>query len=324
MANTKLEDKYSWEELGEIVYNRICESKFLTKINKNDFLKWFDEREKVGWRFDWRLVARAYAISQQLNNQGDHFTVIVGGEGSGKSTLGEQFCSWIAPDMEIKDVVFDIGVYIRRLRDIAKEYKKVKKNRSLQIDEGGISLFSREALSTSNRVLAKTFMAQRFLNVHVSICIPHYWSLDPLIRNHRINTLIIIKKRGKYKVISGKGIKIFNKVGTKDKTRSLLTIAVPYGYFFEGDFRKDFTDNISNEEYEDHKFNHIKGFLDDAQTEASTLKMIKLNKVENELGLARQTLINYINNGTIEGKKIGSQWFITQKAYEKLLNIGDK
>lgn len=321
----KLENKYSWEEIGELFADRIEQSKFIEPFKRNEFIEWFKEREKIGICFDWRLVARAYIIWQHLKKEGDHFTVIVGTEGSGKTTLATQLCAWVAPKMILEDLVFDMSHYIRKLQQVANNYKKNKAqgiSRSILIDEGGISLFSREALTTSNKVLAKTFMVQRFLNVHVGICIPHFWSLDKLIREHRINSLIIVKERGYYKCITGKGIKILNKYGTKDKIKPLIAQPIPYGFFWDGTFNKEFPKTIDKEEYEKHKFKHIQNFLEDAKLEADTVKMIKVARLEREFGLKRDVIVNQIKEGKIQGRQIGTQWFITRKAYEKLIMAG--
>lgn len=319
-----LENEYSWEEIGELFADRIEKTEFISKDRwkRHEFLEWFKIREKIGVRFDWRLVARAYTIWQNMQNEHDHFTVVVGKEGFGKSTLAIQFSAWIAPNTDIDDILFNMPNYVKKLQDISKDFKKNKKeknDKSLLIDEGGISLFSREALSRSNKVLAKTFMVQRFLTVHVGICIPYYWILDKLIRKHRIDTLIILKSRGKYKAVVGKGIKIINKLGAKDEDKPLIALPIPYGLFWEGHFSKKFPKTISKIKYENHKFKHIRQFLDDAKLEADTVKMIKVSQLERDFGIKRDTIIAEIHNGKIEGRKIGNQWFITKKAYEKLV-----
>ena len=235
-----------------------------------------------------------------------------------------QHSAMIAPGMDLKDVVFDMPQYVKKLKEVAKHYKKFKKqfdDRSIGIDEGGISLFSREALSKSNKILAKTFMVQRFLNVSVSICIPHFWSLDTLIRNHRINTLVIIKKRGEYKCIVGKGIKIMNKLGAKNKEKDLLAIPIPYQYFWEGKFKKSFPKTINMKEYEKHKFKHIQSFLDDAELDAKQQDMIPLKRIEKEIGIPEEDMKIEIRNGTVDGRRIGAKWFITKKAYKKLFKL---
>lgn len=320
----KLEDQYSWEELGKLIADRIEKTEFinLKEWRRYEFLEWFEKREEVGLKFDWKLVARCFSIWKSLQKEHDHFTVIVGDEGVGKTTLATQVSAFTTPTLELTDLVFNMQNYIKKLQEISNDYKKNKKdknNKSIIIDEGGISLFSRESLSLSNKILAKTFMVQRFLNVNVVICIPHYWSLDSLIRNHRINTLIVIKKRGKYKAFVGKGIKILNRLGAKDKDKPLIAVAIPYGFFWDGDFHKDFPKTISKRKYEHHKFKHIQSFLEDAKIEADTTKMIKVARLEKEFGIKRDTIIAEIHNGNIEGRKIGNQWFITNKAYEKLI-----
>lgn len=243
---------------------------------------------------------------------------------SGKTTFEIQLMSFISPNCDLKDVVFDMPQYITKLSKVAKEYRVNKINKddqSIGIDEAAISLFSRESLSKSNKVLAKSFFVQRFLNVHTLICIPHYWSLDTLIRNHRINTLIIIKKRGKYKAVTGKGIKILNKIGSKDRTKELIQLPIPYGMFFEGEFRKSFPKTMSKTEYERYKFRHIKNFLEDVKLEASAEIMVPVKRIEKDLGIPQQNLIDSIKSGELEGKRIGNNYFLSKKAYQKLVNV---
>ena len=323
-----LVNKYSWKELAELTATRLEKElapKDMKKWNREHFIEWFMVREKVGYTIDWRLIGRAYMIWQQLQKESDHFTVIVGREGVGKTTLGANLSSWVAPRMNLDDVCFNMYGYVGRLQKAAKNYKKNKFegiSRSIMIDEGGIDLFSREALSKSNKILGKTFMVQRFLNVHVCINIPNWWMLDSLVRDHRVNTLIVIKERGKYECIVGKGIKILNKLGKKDKDKELWAIPIPYGLFWEGNFNKDFPSTIDTKDYDKHKFKHIQSFLEDARLEASTVKMVKVGILEKELGVKRDTIIAQIHSGDIEGRKIGNQWFITKKAYEKLMMMG--
>ena len=320
MAN-RLENKYTWEEIGELFADRIEAKEFILKKNWNrkHFLEWFKIREKIGILFDWRLVGKCYTIWKELQNENDHFTVIVGSEGIGKTTLAIAMCSWIAPDMDLNDIVFDMPNYISKLMEIADAYKKLDRDdRSILIDEGGISLFSRESLTKSNKTLAKSFMIQRFLNVHVAICIPHYWSIDTMIRNHRIKTLIICKERGSYKCIVNKGIGIMNKIGKKNKERPLNNIPIPYNCFWEGNWSKDFPKVIDKSEYDKYKLKHIRKFLHGVQDEADTVRMVKIGEASKKLTIDRRTLIKMIKNKEIEGKKIGTNWFLTKKALEKL------
>lgn len=322
-----LENKHSWTELAEMFADRIEKYKFINPKDwkRHHFIEWFMERESLGLCFDWRLIARAYVVSNKLKKNHDHFTVFVGGEGTGKTTIAIQFMAWVSPSFNLKDVIFSMPDYVSRLQEFARDYKENKAkgiNKSLQLDEGAISLFSRESLSLSNKLLAKTFFVQRFLCVNVGICIPHYLSLDNLIRNHRINTLIIIKKRGDYKCVVGKGIKIFNKLLDREKLKELIAIPIPYEFFWEGNFNKDFPRTISSKKYDDHKYKHIKHFLSEAKLEANTVKMVKVTILEKEFGIKKDTIVSEIHKGNIDGRKIGNQWFITKKAYDKLVMAG--
>lgn len=321
----RLEDKYSWPELGNLVADRIVLKQFLDvkTFKREKFLSWFAEREKIGMVFDWRLVARCYVICDQLQKKNDHFTVIVGGEGKGKSTLAQQMAAWINPELTLDSTVFNLKDYLKQLTlatEIRAKEGITAKGLPLcpTIDEGGIDLFSRESMSKSNRILAKTFMVQRFLKLSVTICIPFYWGLDPYIRQHRVNTLIVIRERGQYKAVVGKGIKILNMHGKKDKDKPMLSIAVPYGTFWEGTFSVRFPKTISRDDYEAHKFKHIKNFLRTVSEEAETLEFIHTEKVEAQLGLRRGALTADIQSGKYEGKMIGNKWYLTQKGYKTL------
>jgi hypothetical protein len=79
----KLDEVYTWEQLGCRCADMIEKSNFLEKgvYNRKRFLIWFRKREKLGLNFDWHLVGRLYFISRRLERKYDHFTVIVGHEG---------------------------------------------------------------------------------------------------------------------------------------------------------------------------------------------------------------------------------------------------
>ena len=255
-----LEDQYSWEELGILIADRIEKNDFIhgREWSRRDFLKWWTKREKVGYRFDWQLVARCWVIWKSLQKKHDHFIVVVGKEGSGKSTLAFQIASFISINFTDKDIVFDMPQYVNQLQKVSqsfKKWKKKRKNSCIVIDEGGISLFSRESLSKGNKMLAKTFMIQRFLCVCTIICIPYYWNLDKLVRQHRVNTLITVKKRGYYFTVVGKGISILNKLGMKSPDKNLWAIPIPYGLFWEGVFRKPFPNTLDEKKYNKRKLN---------------------------------------------------------------------
>lgn len=325
----KLETGKTWGEVADMITNRIIEAKIDNKFEPDKFKRWFMAREKLGLRFDYILIHRAYKIWQNLQNEGDHFSLIVGDEGTGKSTLGAQFCAWISPNMNLEDISYNMKSYVKKLKEIASTYKIGeidKEDKSVLLDEGGIDLYSRDAMKLSNRILSKTFMVQRFLNIHTCICLPHYWSLDKFVRNHRIKTLIIIPERGAYKCITGKGIKAINRCKDIEMQTPLNKISVPYGYFWEGHFRKDFPDTLDKSEYEKRKLKYIASFLDEVDTETeqdpTKAPFVPLKVVASELGVHPVTLNEKVRNGSIKGVKFGNIWKIPQNEVQSLRENG--
>ncbi len=269
-----------WEKLGYITIQKI-ERDIIAQVpyirrwwKRDDFLRWFMRRRRVGWRFDHMLIFRAYFIWRELNRQGDHFTVIVGREGQGKSTLGSQFNSWISPNsFNVPAMCYNGVQLLNNLDKIAENYEasKGREKKSLQMDEGGMDLFAREAMRGTNVWLNKTFFAQRFLNVHTTICIPNFYMLDSGVREHRVKTLILVTNRGHYKAIVGEGIRMAND-GIHEYRKQLGAVPIPKGFYWTGRFSAQFPNTMSKVEYEKDKLKNIRAFL------KSALKGIKDDK----------------------------------------------
>lgn len=323
-----LEKKYTWEDLGSLTADRIEKYQLIKKgWNRKKFLEWFMIRKKLGYLFDWKLIARAYKIWTDLNTESDHFTCIVGSEGSGKSTLAVQFMSWISPNAALDDITYTMNQFISKMSDIADDYhqNKIDQNdKSIVMDEGAIDLFSRESMKKSNRVLAKTFFVQRFLNVHVIICIPRFQYLDSVIRDHRVKTLISIFKRGKCKVIVGqKGFNVLN-TGIK-KEKNINHIQIPYGSFFQADFSKEFPHTIDKSKYENFKYKNIVKFLQDAKddvqaTEKEGTDYLKVTPFARKLGVSTETVRRMIYKGKIKAKRIEGQYLIHKDTVEGIVS----
>ena len=49
------------------------------------------------------------------------------------------------------------------------------------------------------------------------------------------------------------------------------------------------------------------------------MKMITAAKVAKEIGCSNETIIRMIKKGKVEGKMIGSKYYLTRKAYDKLI-----
>lgn len=313
-----LEKEYTWPELCDLVLARLKEK--IPAKEHTQFRKWFMEREKIGFLFDYKMVLRCYNIWKELKNNLDHFIVISGREGLGKSTLAMQIASWIEPSFSTKDICYNAENFLEILRNRANESLTAPNDfKSIVMDEG-TELLSREAQNLTNRILTKTFFIQRALKCLVIINIPNFHMIDPVIRYHRVKTLIQIIARAKYKAITGEGIRRISKKG-KD-TKEIETIRLQYGTFWEGDFRKPFPKTLSFEDYEMHKYNGIRKALDEMQGNLTQKKMIPASQVAKELGVGKNVMPKLITEGKAEGKKIGGRWYITKKSHDKLLGTG--
>jgi hypothetical protein len=120
MSNA-LEDRMTPTELCEHVLTKIGHK--LKSEELETFKKWFIYRvEKVGYLFDYLLVLRCFRIWQELCAGLDHFIVIEGREGFGKSTLSFQIAAWISPDsFDINHICYSAKDYISILQKEAEK-----------------------------------------------------------------------------------------------------------------------------------------------------------------------------------------------------------
>ncbi len=316
-----LEEGMTWEEIYEHIHIKIGHKLKVTE--QTTFKKWFMEREGIGYLFDPILILRCFRIWQDLQRDLDHFIVCSGREGYGKTTLSFAVAAWVTPKgFSLDNVCYGAKRYLDILSKKVEEYVSNKEktivNETIVLDEG-TELLSRESLNLTNRALAKTFFVQRALKFLVIINIPNFHMLDTIIRNHRVRTLFEITNRGKYKAITGKGIKIVAKEGQNNK--EVKGIRLPDGCWWQGYFRKDFPKTINREEYEGHKILAIKDMLDTMKDDVVERKMYSVVKACKEIGCNRMTLINMIKKGEVEGKQVGSKWYLTRKAYDKLITV---
>lgn len=119
----RLTDTMNWEEICEHTLTKIGHK--LKQGEVSIFRKWFAEREKVGYLFDQTMILRCFRIWQDLQKGLDHFIVISGREGFGKTTLSFQIAAWVNPDgFDIGNVCYGAKSYIDILSKKAEEYTK--------------------------------------------------------------------------------------------------------------------------------------------------------------------------------------------------------
>lgn len=310
----------SWSELCDHVMLKI--GKNLKPKEVNEFRKWFMLREQIGYRFEPALILRCFKIWQDLKNHLDHFIVISGREGYGKSTLALQLACWVTPNFTLKNICYGAKSYITQLSEKADKYETNNEPvlETLIMDEG-IELLSRESLNLTNRALLKTFFIQRTLNYLVIVCCPNYFMLDSVLRLHRVRTVIHLVQRAGYKVITGRGIQMINKIGAKSK--DINSVRLPEGFFWHGTFSKPFPKTIDVAEYDAMKMKGVREVLTTLKEGLSERKMIKTTEVAKGLGCNRELPVDWIKEKRIVGKKIGGVWYMPIEEYEKLMNRPD-
>lgn len=313
----KLEEQYTWAELCDRTLEKIQHK--LKPQETATFKKWFMQRECVGYLFDYQLIYRCFRIWSELKNNLDHFIVLSGREGFGKTTLSFQIAAWVNPNFVLGNVCYDASGFLEILKARASTCEATPEDFQSVVMDEGTELLSREATNITNRTLVKTFFIQRALKFLVIINIPNFHMLDSVVRHHRVRTLIEILSRGKYKCITGVGIKTISKEGLA--TKEVNKVHLKDGQFFHGYFSKDFPKTINYNEYQLNKYKAIRETLDRMSDDIVLRKFVHIGKITKAANISNDTLIRQIKEGKLEGKQIGSKWFVTKDAYDKLLSI---
>lgn len=151
-----------------------------------------------GWiqdRFDNKVLPDLYKKDK------DCIIAIDGKEGSGKSTLGLQWCKYIDPTFNLNRVVFTPEEFRNAIH-------KAKKGQAIMFDEAFTGFSSRAALSGVNRTLISLMMQIRQKNLFVVIVLPTFFLLDKYISIFRTRVLVHVYetggRRGYFRVFSSK------------------------------------------------------------------------------------------------------------------------
>lgn len=307
-----MNDDITWEERTK---NIMISSKNYT----DSFKEWLLSKEHLGGNyFDSMLYRRCNHIQHKINNNDrDHFIVVSGKEGLGKSTLALQIASFLDPSFNLSRVCFKMYDFVNALRT-------AKTGQTFILDEGNMFLFSRESMGEGNRLMLKLFALLRQKNLCIIICVPNFWTLDSYVRDHRVDTLMWVHTKAKYNCYTGKAIKIISKEGHKFKRIS--GIRVPVNTFWSGYFNKGIPtlNDINHESYKEHKGEHFDEFLEDIVTIVEEREKkntyISLREAKQIVPLHRDTIIKLIKDKKIEGKQVGGKWFVLRK---NLLENGD-
>jgi len=307
-----LNERYSWAELTAKIIRE-------SESDSPSFEKWVKSKEGLGGNFFSSLLwKRLYNIQKSVNKEDrDHFIVISGKEGSGKSTLAIQGASVLDPDFCIKKICYKPIQFIHGL-------KEARKGDTFELDEGNLFLFSRESMGYDNKSMVKLFAIMRQKNLVVIICVPNFFTLDSYVRDHRVDTLIQIYKRGNFHCYTGKAIKIISREGSRFK--NVTGIKVPYGTFFTGSFNKQMPiiNDLTDEAYRENKGEQFDEFLNELEEAAGKMETagmyLGIKDAAAMLNVSTATIYKLIWAKKLQAKQMGAKWVINKEYLQKYGN----
>jgi hypothetical protein len=243
-----------------------------------------------GWvkdRFDKKVIPDLHKKDK------DCIVAVDGKEGSGKSTLGLQWCKYIDPTFNLDRVCFTP-------EEFREAIYKAKPGQAVMFDEAFTGFSSRAALSGVNRTLISLMMQIRQKNLFVMIILPTFFLLDKYISIFRTRVLVHVYetggRRGYFRIFSSKKkrLLILNKesrtysYGIKTKKKGRF-----YGVFALGD----------EEEEKKYKDKKLKA-LELAEKNPMTAQQVKYRQQRNlmiyvlrkELKLPYRKIENLLND----------------------------
>lgn len=241
-----------------------------------------------------RLKQNLDVIKHLINKKDfDWLHVIEGYEGVGKSTLAWHTCKYIDPNFTAKNVVFEPDQFRLLLQN-------ARKGTAILIDEGGLLLFSRNAMMSDNKELIQALTMIRTKNLFICIYVPSFFILDVYVREHRVKTMCKVIKRGWFHFFSKKRIQqIKKKTGTKE-----------YEYP-KPNFKEAFT-KVENQEWQTYITK--KGDVLDR-----SMKWFTVSQVAKRLRVTRDTVYRWAREDKIDHEKLTTGAIrINSKAIEKM------
>lgn len=236
-------------------------------------------------------------IKNRINNLDyDCFIVVSGKERRGKSTFAIKLGYYLSGQaLTVENICMDMEEFTTQLRD-------VRKGGVIVFDEAGTNLYSREAMTTINRTLTKAFMISGLKNICIILCIPSFFSLDSYVRNHRVDLLIDIPRRGYFKAFSTRRAKRLSIVGAKWKSMNEVKPNV------FGTFTKQWPTKEIEEGYRKKETTYKLDFIKDLKKNIEGFYTV--NKFCQVTGYTMKTLYRWIKEKKITAKRVGKSWFI--------------
>ncbi len=222
-------------------------------------MKPFTEQKNVPNLWSWLI--KQYKLHKE--GHGDTVIVICGSEQIGKTRFAlrliwclYKIVSLTNENYSLDNTVFTGKNYRERMTTCTKTI--------IHLDEGGMCLYSRQAMTPENVRTNKKLMVCGYRhNLHF-ICIPDFFSLDSYIKNHRVTCIIKIFKDNKFKIWVGdkKIKKILHQKNYTVKSSSR-------GWWTEKDDTEEFKEFMKLYRKKEHKFKSMsmKETEEDKETE---------------------------------------------------------
>ena len=209
-----------------------------------------------------QIIKIVTEAEKKLHKDHDFVMAICGPEGGGKSHLMLNIIEQVYPKATIKSIGFNTIGFINALKG-AKRYGLAV------FDEAGDGLYSRDAMTGVNKLLAKAFMTIRGRNLFTILVLPDFFDLDSYFRKHRVKGLFIVPKRGRVRVYNKRQIDRINQIG--ERTKRILVKPSIYDTFPK---YKGYLAEI----YKMHKDEKIKESLDNLDQSGTGISKIDLFK----------------------------------------------
>lgn len=275
--------------------------------------------ERTGKRFDATLLANLYPFFVGAKYKDySPFIVIDGNERLGKSTLAAQVASTLDENFNLEKDNLDF-------QDFVNSIDNGQVGEAIVFDEATTGLFSRQAMTKINATLVKTFMVSGAKNLITIVCIPNFFMIDRYIRDHRIDALIHIPKRGRYWYYNEKKAKDLSKKGYKYMNH---TAVFPN---FKGYYNKKFPENFPYEPYRKKKIFYIDGMLkslresiNNDKEDLNIQKMIRASALAKQIGMPLSTMQRKLSLGEYKGNKKGRIWYITEEEVKRIIGTDDE
>ena len=244
-------------------------------------------------------------IKQRVKQDNDAIILLTGYEGTGKSTLGLH--SILYMDDHLGEVVENNPRKILERvaftpRDVYRTLYKLEPGEAFMVDEGANMLFSRDAMTSTNKKLVKTLMtAVRTLNLIMVINIQNIAYVDSYIRDHRALCWLHVIKRGKFGFFSKRQLKELVAKASKKGWKNIRYDQMAYFYDdfpkLEGPVwmhyymkKKEYSRAIVAKHMEDYE---------------EQKNWYSVPEVAEITGLTRAEIINFISTGVIKGTSLG-------------------